>query len=76
MQEIIVYRNPVEAALWSGEYSGILIPILAGCIVFFLTFIINEKLFARSRFTYKKSSEWAMVLSSIATIFTVWKLWL
>jgi len=39
-QSIIVYRNPLEAALWEG---GMVFPIISGCFVGFITFLILLK---------------------------------
>ena len=41
MQSIIVYRNPLEAALWEG---GMVWPIIVGCFVGFVTFLILIKI--------------------------------
>lgn len=30
MQEIIVYRNPLEASIWNGVMDGTFLPVLAG----------------------------------------------
>lgn len=35
-QSIIVYRNPMEQAMWEGSYGGELVPIGAGLLVFLI----------------------------------------
>ena len=39
MTEIIVYRNPLEAALWQMIMGADFIPVLAGIAVFFAVFL-------------------------------------
>jgi hypothetical protein len=39
MQEIIVYRNPVEAMFWHALQDGQIFPIMVGIAVFFLVFL-------------------------------------
>lgn len=43
MQEIIVYRNPLEAQLWGALSSGQLFPIIIGMIVAVVTVILVEE---------------------------------
>ena len=40
MQEIIVYRNPLEAALWHSLDNGGLFPIMVAMLVAFVTIVI------------------------------------
>lgn len=41
MQEVIVYRNPMEAAIWNSIMSsGALFPVMCGVVVFFVAFLI------------------------------------
>lgn len=42
MQEVIVYRNPLEAALWSGSFPN-LIPIGVGAIVGLIVVLIDDQ---------------------------------
>lgn len=44
MQQIIVYRNPLEAAFWNSVSGGQLFPILVGVVVFFAVFLTLNKL--------------------------------
>lgn len=38
-QSIIVYRNPLEAAMWEGLMDGSIFPVIVGVIVFFAVFL-------------------------------------
>ena len=51
MQSIIVYRNPLEAAMWEGIMSsGALWPVMVGVAVFFAVFLIADRLIVRRWF--------------------------
>lgn len=39
MQEIIVYRNPMEAAFWQMVMSGEAWPVMVAVVVFFAVFL-------------------------------------
>ena len=43
MTEIIVYRNPAEAALWQMLSGGEFFPVLAGAIVGVLAVMLAAK---------------------------------
>ena len=43
MQEIIVYRNPLEASIWNGIMDGTLLPVLAGALVFLIAIVLFDK---------------------------------
>ena len=44
MQEVIVYRNPLEAAFWYGVMDGSFFPIIVAVVVFFAVFLILNAL--------------------------------
>ena len=51
MQSIIVYRNPLEAAMWEGIMSsGALWPVMVGVAVFFAVFLIADRFIIKSWF--------------------------
>lgn len=53
MQEVIVYRNPAEAAFWNAlsNNGDVLLPIIAGLLVFVTVFIwLNHLLTRGGRF--------------------------
>jgi hypothetical protein len=43
MQSIIVYRNPLEAAMWEGIMGGNFFPVIVGVIVFFAVFLAANR---------------------------------
>ena len=43
MQEIIVYRNPLEASIWNGVMDGTFLPVLAGALVFLIAIVLFDK---------------------------------
>ena len=47
MQEVIVYRNPVEAAFWKFIGSGDAFPIMVAMVLFFATILLTDGLFKR-----------------------------
>ena len=49
MTEVIVYRNPLEAAMWRGLMDGSFLPVIAGIIVFFCVFLLLNKILNRGR---------------------------
>ena len=44
IQSIIVYRNPVEAAFYSGEWAEYLVPTGGAALAFLLTYIFVDRL--------------------------------
>jgi hypothetical protein len=76
MQEVIVYRNPVEAAFWhSMSNGGALIFLMFGVMMFIyfiaLYYIINK--FSKG---IKRNGDWTVsicvVLSAFLSGLTVW----
>lgn len=49
MQEIIVYRKPMEAALWNTIMSGDFFPVIVGVVVFFLVFLGANRILNKGR---------------------------
>lgn len=78
MQEVIVYRNPVEAAIWHALSSASLIPIIAGVISFFIVFLAANRLLTRG--VSWNAPQWktnlALLLGVGAGSATTWWLWL
>ncbi len=77
---VIVYRNPLEQAVWEGTASPAIIPILAGIIVFFACIYLTEKVINYSKFPlFSSKGEYlanAMVgLSVLAGAGTMWWMW-
>lgn len=82
-QSIIVYRNPVEAALWEGQYAEYLVPTgaasIAALIVFFIAlrfgkFIVRKV--GKSPYEVEDELNWnALFWASIAWFLTIHYLW-
>ena len=75
MQSIIVYRNPLEAMLWEGLMSGAFFPVIVGVVVFFVVFlIINRVLAGRSSYgdRAKYASYVSLALGAIAGVSTIY----
>lgn len=75
MQEsIIVYRNPLEKAMWKGTMSGDAFPIMAGFFVFFVvlfaTMGIPDKVRGKisSRMTKLTNENIGLVVAAVAGI--------
>ena len=84
MQEsIIVYRNPMEKALWESLMDGQFFPIIVGCVVFIAVLIglltLQDKFFPR--FGYRKNWKsttvnvliwWSAGIAAVSTIKYLW----
>lgn len=69
MQEIIVYRNPMEAALWSTIMSGDFFPVIVGVVVFFLVFLGVNRILNKGRVlgkTVARNTKIALGLGALA----------
>ena len=55
MTEVIVYRNPLEALLWSGLMNGAFFPVLVGIVAFFFVFSAINHALNRGRTIGKKA---------------------
>lgn len=80
MQQIIVYRNPAEAAFWDMIMSSPnLFPIMVGIVVFFNVLIFSTYLVRKSKqkMIYNlRNSYFPLIVSAICGIFTVWYMWI
>lgn len=80
MQEIIVYRNPAEAAFWNTIMSADnIFPIFVGVVVFFAVLLITDSLVRKSkiRAIYNlRNSYVSLIVGAICGIFTVWYMWI
>lgn len=80
-QSIIVYRNPMEQAMWEGTMGAELVPIGAGLIVFLLvvvlynTRVVNKFMFRQKKPWYAKV-ELSFVFAGIAALATAKLLWI
>jgi hypothetical protein len=84
MNQVIVYRNPIEAAFWNSTAAGDLFPILAGIAVFFTVFILMTVVLPRVPYRYKGNysqrsnfeAKIAIFVGAVAAVFTVAKMWI
>jgi hypothetical protein len=78
MQEIIVYRNPLEAAMWNSFMNGDFFPVIAGIVVFFAVFLVSHavarKIWGEWGDAGKRGSYGALVLGAAAALATIWNM--
>lgn len=53
MQEVIIYRNPMEAAMWNAIMDGSFFPVIVGVVVFFCVFLATNRVLNKGRTTGK-----------------------
>ena len=80
MQEIIVYRNPAEAALWQLLMSGEFFVVLCGILAFFAVFLGMHAVMTRIWGSWgngaKLRSYLGLAAGAAAGVATVWAMWL
>lgn len=81
MQQIIVYRNPAEAAFWNTIMSADnIFPIFVGVVVFFAVLLITDSILYKSKhrvtYTILRHSYFSPIVGAICGIFTVWYMWI
>lgn len=77
MQSIIVYRNPLEAAMWETIMSGSFFPVIVGVIAFFAVFITANAYIVERYFAWpdrKVPTNVALAVSVLISIFGTWYL--
>ncbi len=75
MQEIIVYRNPMEAALWNTIMSGDFFPAIVGIVVFFLVFLGVNRILNKGRMfgkTVARNTNIALGLGALLGFATIY----
>ena len=76
MQEVIVYRNPMEAAMWHFVMSADFFPVICGIVVFFVVMLTAHKLISKRYGDYGKrgriSTNISLVLAAVCGIGTIW----
>lgn len=74
-QEIIVYRNPMEKAMWDAMSGGEVFPFMVGAAVFIVAFIVTAKALEKFIPWNKRKSLWPQFvlwgIPSIAAIATI-----
>lgn len=89
MQQIIVYRNPVEAAMWNSVTSAEFVPIMCGIIAFFVVFLITQAVFDKLVYNWfywkRETLVWkyrktfphiSLMIGAIAGVLICWKMWI
>lgn len=75
VQEIIVYRNPGEKAMWDVLMSGDAFPVIAAVVVGFIVLACADSVIGKSVRRYvgfKNEGNVYLVLSAIAAVATWW----
>lgn len=74
-QEIIVYRNPVEKAMWDAMSGGEVFPFMVGGAIFIVAFILTAKALDKFVPWTRRKNWWAQAvlwgIPSLAAIFTI-----
>ena len=77
--EVIVYRNPLEAAMWHAVMAGEFFPIIAGIVVFFAVFLSVNTVMVWKWGSWGKGaaqrSYGALAIGAVVGILTIWKMW-
>lgn len=78
MQQIIVYRNPAEAAFWDLLLnSPNMFPIGVGIVVFFVVLLISDNVMRRNRVMRRMANSYAsLVIGAVAGVIITWYMWL
>lgn len=74
MQEVIMYRNPIEAAVWSAIMNGSFLPVIAGVLVFFIVFVGFERVLNKGRNFGKNvriNTNIALILGTVCSFITM-----
>ena len=75
MHQIIVYRNPAEAAFWNLMSDGSLFPITCAIVIFFIVFMAINQI-AMMKWTSFNIPKWMitanLAMSFATSVFTVW----
>jgi|GEM_PF-6566868 len=79
MQEIIVYRNPLEAAMWQMLQNGQMFPIIVGCIAAVFGVIaaawVTNKIWGSFR-APKWIGNVQLLVGAATGVFTAWYFWI
>lgn len=74
MQEVIVYRNPIEAAVWSAIMNGSFMPVIAGVLVFFVVFVGFERVLNKVRNfgkNVRRNTNISLILGTVCSFITM-----
>lgn len=77
MNQIIIYRNPVEAYFWNALTSSEnIFPIVVSCVVFFIVLLISDSIIRKSKVKFKNKEYASLFIASVCAIFTAWHMWI
>ena len=72
MQSVIVYRNPVEAAIWESLMSSsATFPVLCGIASFFAVFITLASFLQRRGGIHSSSTNFSLAVAAVVGITVV-----
>lgn len=75
VQEVIIYRNPAEKAIWDAMSGGEIFPIMVAAVVFIVAFILMAKAMDKFIPWHKRKDWWVQLvlwgIPSLAAIATV-----
>lgn len=80
MQQVIVYRNPAEAAFWDlMTNSPNMFPISVGIVMFFVAMIVSDRILRGSKYRAVRqfgNSYASLVIGTVIGFLTTWYMWL
>ena len=82
MQEVIVYRNPLEAAVWHSLSSNgeIIFPMIAGVVVFCVVFAVAQNMLSRIYGSWGRTGTItgyaSLAAGAVAGVATTWYLFI
>ena len=77
MQQIIVYRNPLEAVFWNATASAEVFVVGVGVVCFFVVFLLFKYFVKRKvKYWYRYVYPYpALVVSALISFFVMYKIW-
>lgn len=78
MQEVIIYRNPLEAAMWRSFEGASVFPVACGVVVFFAVFLLLADHITERRPFRKQRHETnvALLVSAAVGVFVTYLMWI
>ena len=77
MQQIIVYRNPLEAAFWNATASAEVFVVGVGVVCFFVVFLLFKYFGKRKvKYWYRYVYPYPVIaVSALISYFVMYKIW-
>ena len=80
MQEIIAYRNPLEAAIWKALGSAEFFPFMVGIVVFVVVFLTVYNLLLLKFSRYGREGQLvvnaSLAAAAVCSLAAIWKMWI